>query len=155
MVLRDKAEIKEAIQQFKQADHYEAIGEFIFRFSQLEFTIRARLFHALGLKQELFDIITGPYDFAMLCTVAAETLKCMPTVTAAKQKTIDKYFNDCKGFNAANRVVVAHGMWTTSGARHVSRNSLKAKTHFPEVKELKEKCNELRILMIRIGETKI
>lgn len=56
-------------------DHYEVIGEFVYKFSQLEFLIKHRLFKALGLKQELFDIITRPYDFAMLCTVSAETLK--------------------------------------------------------------------------------
>lgn len=146
--------LRQALQDFREAGHYAAIGEFVFRFSQLEFTIRARLFNALGLKQELFDIITSPYDFAILCTVTAETLKAAPGLTDKRKKLIDNFFKECKGFNAEYRVIVAHGLWTTSGARHVSRNTLKPKMHFPKVEEIKKRCDELRILMIRVAETR-
>jgi hypothetical protein len=36
-----------------------------YKFSQLEFLIKHHLLKALGLRQELFDIITSPYDFAI------------------------------------------------------------------------------------------
>jgi hypothetical protein len=36
-----------------------------YKFSRLEFLIKHRLLKALGLRQELFDIITSPYDFAI------------------------------------------------------------------------------------------
>ena len=48
------------------------IGRFIFEFSQLEFSIRAVLVSRLGLKEEYFNIVTGPYDFAKLCNVTRE-----------------------------------------------------------------------------------
>ena len=79
--------IKRALQDFREADHYAAIGEFVFRFSQLEFTIKARLSNALNLPPELFDIITSPYDFAMLCTVTAETSKATPRTAGCQQES--------------------------------------------------------------------
>lgn len=56
----------------EQRQTNEAIGAFIFAFSQLEFTIRVRLARVLGLKESMADIVTGPYDFAMLCVVSRE-----------------------------------------------------------------------------------
>jgi hypothetical protein len=48
----------------KEKEHeqglYSAIGEFIFWFSQIEFTIKARLAGALELDDQLFDIVIGP-----------------------------------------------------------------------------------------------
>jgi hypothetical protein len=149
-----REEIVESLQRFREGEHYAAIGEFVFRFSQLEFTIKARLFNALNLPDTLFDIITGPYDFAMMCTVAAEVLKATTGISEVNKKAITKYFDDCKAFNHKYRVIVAHALWTTTGARHVSRATLKPKKHFPDVNELKARCKELRILMQRITETK-
>jgi hypothetical protein len=40
------------------------IGEFALQVFA-EFLIKHRLLKALGLRQELFDIITSPYDFAI------------------------------------------------------------------------------------------
>lgn len=110
MAIKNEKKIREALQEFREADHYAAIGEFVFRFSQLEFSIKARLSNALDLRPGLFDIITSPYDFAVLCTVTAETLKAMPGLADANKKAIDRYFNDCKSFNSQHRVVVAHGL---------------------------------------------
>jgi len=153
--LVSRSEIREFVQRFSEMDHYEAIGEFIYKFSQLEFLIKYRLFKSLELRQELFDIITGPYDFAMLCTVSAETLKSTPGISDDKKKVIEKYFNACKAFNQENRVVVAHASWSLSGARHVKRNSLKADMHFPDAKDVKAKSQEITKLMLRISETNI
>jgi hypothetical protein len=110
--------------------------------------------NALDLPKGLFDIITAPYDFAMLCTVTSEALKATPDLPEANKKAITRYFNDCKDFNNKYRVVVAHGLWTVGGARHVSRTTLKPSMHFPTIKELKDRCNELRVLMLRMDETK-
>ncbi|SFM50617.1 hypothetical protein SAMN05216573_102171 [Bradyrhizobium sp. Rc3b] len=151
----NKDEMRAFLNRFREVDHYEAIGEFVYKFSQLEFLIKYRLFKELGLKQELFDIITAPYDFAVLCTVSAETLKAKPEIDDAKRKMVDRYFKDCKGFNAANRVVIAHGVWSTSGARHVSRSSLKPDLHSRDLKEIKAKCAEITQLVLRIKETNV
>jgi hypothetical protein len=122
-----------------------AIGHFIYWFSQLAFTIKNRLARALDLPEDLFDIIIGPYDFAMLCTVTERTL----TRDAAKpdQARIKKYFNDCRKLNQEARVIVAHGSWTFEGARHVSRNSLTAKHYFAKASELDKQAKETKRLM--------
>jgi hypothetical protein len=126
---------------------FQAIGEFIFGFSQLEFTIRARLAGALELEEELFNIIIGPYDFAMLCTVTRETLKIGANEDRAK---IDAFFNKCQDLNLSARVIIAHGMWTTSGARHLSRQTLKTNFHFESVEQIKTKSELARQLMTEL-----
>jgi hypothetical protein len=122
-----------------------AIGHFIYWFSQLEFTIKARLARALDLPEDLFDIIIGPYDFAMLCTVTERTL--MRDAAKPEQPRIKKYFNDCRKLNQEARVIVAHGSWTFEGARHVSRNTLTAKHHFAKASELDKQAKETKRLM--------
>jgi hypothetical protein len=122
-----------------------SIGHFIYWFSQLEFTIKSRLADALNLPEDLFDIIIGPYDFAMLCTVTERTL--MRDASKSDQTKIKKYFNDCRKLNQEARVVVAHGSWTFEGARHVSRNTLTAKHHFAKAADLDKQAKETKRLM--------
>ena len=128
-----------------EAELHAAIGEFIFWFSQLEFTIKARLAGALQLKSELFDIIIGPYDFAMLCTVTQKVLCAGAPLDVADR--IKKYFNRCRKLNQEARIVVAHGSWTLDGARHVSRNTLQADTHFQKPSDLRRQAQEAKQLM--------
>jgi hypothetical protein len=52
----------------ERAELFLAIGEFIFEFLQLEFTIRFALATLLNLHDK-FDAVTSPYDFATLCRV--------------------------------------------------------------------------------------
>jgi hypothetical protein len=127
---------------------HQAIGEFIFWFSQLEFTIKARLAAALGLDDDFFDIIIGPYDFAMLCTVTEQTLS--KDQSPEDQKNIKAYFNKCHKLNQSVRIVVAHGTWTLGGARHMSRQTLQAKIHFPTPDELRKHTTTARNLMSSI-----
>src|SRR5262245_4004216 len=98
---------------------FEAIGEFVFQFSQLEFTIKARLGAALALPDDLFDVVTAPYDFAVLCTVTSRVLE--KEFPSAKAK-ITQTFNECRALND-QRVRVAHALWAfgPSGlvAKHV------------------------------------
>jgi hypothetical protein len=76
---------------------------------------------ALNLADELFDIVIGSYDFALLCTVTQETLSL--GVDEVTKKRIKKYFNECHKLNQTARLIVAHGTWTLEGgARHVSRS---------------------------------
>src|ERR1700730_9468800 len=122
-----------------------SIGHFIYWFSQLEFTIKARLARALDLPQDLFDIIIGPYDVAMLCTVTERTL--MRDASKPDQARIKKYFNDCRKLNQEARVIVAHGSWTFEGARHVSRSTLTAKHYFAKAADLDKQATEAKRLM--------
>lgn len=122
-----------------------SIGHFMYWFSQLEFTIKMRLASALDLPQDLFDIIIGPYDFAMLCTVTERTL--MRDASKPDQPRIKKYFNDCRKLNQEARVIVAHASWTFEGARHVSRNTLTAKHYFAKAADLDKQAKETKRLM--------
>jgi hypothetical protein len=70
-----------------------SIGQFIYWFSQLEFTMKSRLAQALDLPEDLFDIITGPYDFTMLCTVTEKAI--IRTAATTHHAKIKKYFNAC------------------------------------------------------------
>lgn len=58
----EKRRIAAAKLDEEQRQTNEAIGAFIFAFSQLEFTIRVRLARVLGLQENMADIVTGPYD---------------------------------------------------------------------------------------------
>lgn len=133
----------------ERANLYRAIGEFIFYFSQLEFNIKARLAGALKLPDELFDIVIGPYDFAMLCTVTQQTLSL--GVDAATKGRIKEYFKECYKLNQTARLIVAHGTWSLGGgARHVSRTSLEAKYYFTTPGELDWQTQKARELFPKL-----
>jgi hypothetical protein len=70
----------------------EGIGRFLFEFSQLQFTIRHVLAIRLELEDEYFDIITGPYDFAMLCKVTEQVVLLKTKDYAHKHDRIKNYF---------------------------------------------------------------
>ena len=129
----------------KENELFRAIGEFIFWFSQLEFTIKGRLAGALKLHDDrLFEIVNGPYDFAMLCTVTRETLSLGADNTTER---IRDYFSECHKLNHEARVIIAHGSWTLDGALHISRNSLKATFHFGKPGQIKKYTTDAKRLM--------
>jgi hypothetical protein len=129
----------------EEAALQKSIGHFVYWFSQLEFTIKSRLANALDLAEGLFDVIIGPYDFAMLCTVTERAL--MRGASRKDQARIKKYFGGCRKLNQEARVIVAHGSWTFEGARHVSRNTLTAKHYFAKATDLDKKAKEAKRLM--------
>jgi hypothetical protein len=102
------------------------------------------LANALELDEALFDIVIGPYDFVMLCNVTDQTIS--RGASGEIKKRIAKYFSRCKKLNQEARVVVAHGTWTHDGARRVSRNTLKAATHFARPAELLKQAREAQLL---------
>jgi hypothetical protein len=135
---------------------YCRIGEFGFWFSQLEFTIRARLAAALSLPDNQFDIVISPYDFAMLCTVSEKLLSQQFPEKAAD---IEKVFKRCRAINN-ERVGIAHGTWThgTQGiiARQVPRGSLKARYLYENpqaLAQLTQKTRELMPEVMQLGGT--
>ena len=139
-----------------------AIGEFIYEFSQLEFSIRLALAEALRLGEELemFDAVTSPYDFRTLCRVTRTVLQInlgppdqdeqKREAQEAKKKEIERTFNACMAMNT-DRVRIAHGTWGIwSGARQVSRETLEAKSHFEEPEKIVEKFCETGKLIDRV-----
>ena len=109
------------------------------------------MLHArLGLSAEYFDIVTGPYDFVMLCNV---TEKASIVKYPAKEADIEKVFKECRKLNDS-RVLVAHAMWTDDfdglSARSFSRTSLKTQTHEFKKDELERLSAKAQELMQRV-----
>src|ERR1700739_3837946 len=101
----DKELVRKAAEN--RALTFHAIGQFIFEFSQLEFTIRFVLAAYLGLPDGYFDAVTGPYDFRMLCAV---TSKVGSLKFPGRAEQIEKLFKECQALND-KRVHIAHGLW--------------------------------------------
>ena len=135
----------EAFEVVQSDEFFRAIGEFIFRFSQLEYQIKSTLASYLKLRDDQFDVVVGPYDFAMLCTVAEKTIKL--DFEAEYHPALKSFFNRCRKLNQEARVVVAHGSWSTGGARYASRQSLEAKMHFEKPENLVKAAAETKSLM--------
>jgi hypothetical protein len=142
----------------ERAELFLAIGEFIFEFSQLEFTIRVALATLLNpaWNDDKFDAVTSPYDFAALCRVTWEVCKgdprILPTLAdqADKEAEVARVFKACLAIND-ERVRIAHGTWTIgSGARHVARGTLKAQFHFEKPEKIVEKTREVKKLMASV-----
>jgi hypothetical protein len=150
MAIKNEKEVRRAVQEFKEAGHYAAIGEFVFRFSQLEFLIKGTLASYLKLRDDQFDVIVGPYDFAMLCTVAEKTIKL--DFDVEYHPVLKSFFNRCRKLNQEVRVVVAHGSWSSRGARYASRQSLEAKMHFEKPDKLLKAAADARRLMDEFGQ---
>jgi hypothetical protein len=72
---------------------FRAIGRFTFELSQLEFSIRAVLAGHLELPAKYFDIVTAPYDFAMLCKVFREVVGA--DKSNAQKKQLERWCDAC------------------------------------------------------------
>jgi inorganic pyrophosphatase len=110
-----------------------AIGEFIFEFSQLEFTIRHLLACMLDLKDDKsFDTIVSPYDFRTLCDVTSSYIQDAADCDDDLRTHVKKTFDSCKALND-ERVRVAHGTWSigeahaTSHGKHSRRVSISSR----------------------------
>jgi hypothetical protein len=126
---------------------YQAIGKFIYSFSQLELSIRQRLSDALGLHKELSDIVVGPYDLATLFNVTKEVL--LRTRTDLDADKIKRLFSRCHSLNQKARIIIAHGTWYAEGggADHFSRSSFQISNHFQSLGEIEKQITEAQHLM--------
>lgn len=124
---------------------YSAIGRFIFEFSQLEYTLRARISERVGLEDSFFDTIMS-HDFSMLCNIAERLLLGAPapaaipaisgnppsvlqqhaTSRAMAPPDVKKIIADCREIgDKRNRVV--HGLWYITGKDGVLHHSSRQK----------------------------
>jgi hypothetical protein len=126
---------------------YQAIGKFVYEFSQLELSIRLRLADALQLNEELSAVVVGPYDVATLFNVTKEVL--LRTRKDLDAEKISKLFSRCNALNQKARIVVAHGTWFPEGggADHFSKHSFKSSNHFKDLEELEKQIIEAQNLM--------
>jgi hypothetical protein len=133
---------------------YEKVGEFVFRFSTVEFMLRWLLVYFLDLPRELRDPITASYDFRTLCAVTLAT--CEAKCPEAEKPDIRKLIERCHSINVTrNRIV--HGTWSEGWmgdgeppgyrARHMSRQSLKVTDYFRDLDELARAVEECRQLV--------
>src|SRR5258708_25132130 len=142
--------LQEAFEVMQSEEFFRAIGEFIFKFSQLEYLIKSALASYLKLRDDQFDAVVGPYDFAMLCTVAEKTIKL--DFDAEYHPALKSFFNKCRKLNQEVRVVVAHGSWSIEGARYASRQALEAKMHFEKPEKLLKAATDAISLMDAFGQ---
>jgi hypothetical protein len=75
---------------------YQSIGQFLFEFSQLQFTIRYVVTRYIGLEERYFNIVAASYDFAALCTVAQEVLRLR---LPKEREKIDAVLAECRRLN--------------------------------------------------------
>lgn len=122
---------------------YEAIGRFVFQYSQLEYQLRWNLALEAKVDKDLSDILIGPYDFAMLCTVLEKTI--LKKRSDKDAKAVKKFFKRCRAVNDT-RVKIVHGNWSIWKVTHMSRQTLEAK-EYPmspsEIDKVTQKVNEL------------
>ena len=127
-----------------------SIGKFIATFSQIEFIIRVFLADLLEIKNEHFNAVVGPYDFAMLCTV---TTSIFQQEFPERKAEIEKVFKQCRALND-HRVRIAHGLWTFEidglMARHLSRHSLKREFYYQNPEELERLAETAQQLKLEV-----
>jgi hypothetical protein len=133
-----------------RAKKFQLIGEFIFQFSQLEFSIKIRLSDLLKMDESLFDIVIGPYDFALLCTV---TQKVLVDRYPTSEKAIKDLFKRCHALNN-ERLRVVHGTWAegTEGlaSRHASRQKLSAEWYYDDPLALQKHIEEAKQVVMAV-----
>lgn len=121
---------------------YEAIGRFIYEFSQAEYTIRYHLAEEIGLDDRYFSAIVESYEVGMLCTVALKVFhQTRASSNAAEIKNlVDKF----RGIND-RRNLVAHGLWVPhedGGRVHYVPRNLRPRVETNQAEILGELADE-------------
>ena len=124
-------------------------ADLLFQFSQLEYSIKTSVAQAIRLPDQYFDAIMTQ-DFALLCTTARAVFATI--LTEKSLSKMDALINRLRKLND-ERVRIVHGLWvvTIEGGKlhHISRNRLKASSHFGEprgadVAQLADDASQLR-----------
>jgi hypothetical protein len=136
----------EITQHHDQPELYQAIGKFVYQFSQLEYSIRHLLSDLLELTPDQFYIVTASYDFATLCRVTSAFIHSLPECDEATEEKVTEIFKKCFRVNDA-RVRMVHGTWDDDGASHVSRASLKPRSYFASTAEVTNLTQDTKLCM--------
>jgi hypothetical protein len=130
---------------------YEAIGRFIFEFSQLEYEIRHRIAEEVWVSEEYFNAIMV-HDFAVLCTAAHHVFQIAFEKEPDRIKEFKALIKKARAL-ADIRNAVAHGLWVPfmEGGKviHVPR-SLKPNISTEQAAALNKKADEARELRAQI-----
>ncbi|SRR5579884_1640460 len=139
----------EIVEFSDKPEQYQAMGKFVYQFSQLEQAIRYLLSDLLELTPEQFHIVTAPYDFAALCRVVSSLIQSLPYCDEATESEAVDLFNKCLEVNDA-RVRLVHGTWEDDGAHHVSRATMKQKLYFANTGEITRQTDKAKGCMNRV-----
>ncbi|MDE2152397.1 MAG: hypothetical protein KGJ85_08695 [Betaproteobacteria bacterium] len=121
---------------------YEAIGRFIYEFSQAEYAIRYHLAEEIGLDDRFFSEVVESYDVGMLCTVAVKVF--CKTRARLNATEIEKLIGKFRGINV-RRNIVAHGLWVpheNGGRVHYVPRNLKPQVEINQAEILSELADE-------------
>jgi hypothetical protein len=130
---------------------YQAIGHFIFEFSQVEYAIRYYLAEEIKLDSKYFSPIVESYDVGLLCTVAIHVFN--QSRDGANGAKIVKLIKRFAGLNDERKRVV-HGLWVPfmdGGMVHyVPRGSLKPNQVSKQAAALEQRALELNALRFEL-----
>jgi DNA primase len=131
---------------------YEAIGRFIFEFSQLEYEIRYRVSEEVWISEEYFNAIMV-HDFSVLCTAADHVFEICFEKEPEKAKKFKALIKKARAL-ADIRNAVAHGLWVPfmDGGKviHVPR-TLKPNISTEQATALNKKADEACELRAQIS----
>jgi hypothetical protein len=139
-----------AEEDLRDKESCEAIGEFIHEFSQLEFTIKFLIAKYADLHDDIFHIMLGDVEFIRLCTMLSALVELKLSNDERRRRKLAKLIHEARSINA-DRVVIAHGMWTSSDfgliATKVNREKLMPRAHFPTPESIRDAASKAAELM--------
>lgn len=131
------ASIADLVVKKNDPDLFQAIGTFVYQFSQFEASLRYTLAE-LTIRRHS-DVIMAALDFAILCRALSEVIsrseKCSPNAKEKMRSALGLALkvND-------ERVKIAHGTWTIDDKEglleSLSRQSLKRQKHYSNHEEV-------------------
>lgn len=131
--------------------HMVELGNFIHEFSQLEFTIRARISALFGTHQDEAFVLIEEVDAVKLVD-ALPRIATLKKLDATKVKAIDAFHAKFMAINA-KRVKVVHGLWSTNmagvwgvGRRPRKKGAVNKEWEFTKPEELRELANSCQAL---------
>lgn len=133
----------------RQAQTEQAIGRFIYEFSQLEVALKSLIMRTIELDGRFFNAIFGSIDVAQCCNILAAVTRIKFEGRTDWIKSTNDLINQTKALNQ-KRVVIAHATWEWSAeglaARSVSRQKLVEAYHYERRQELVEDAEQARYL---------
>jgi hypothetical protein len=125
---------------------YEAVGEFVVRFSQLEFFIRMEFDVVSGLEPEQTLPIVSQLDFRSLVAVTTDLCR-REFGDKPNWRQIESIFKRCNDINDS-RVRIVHGSWILAslsefGTLYLSRQSRKWQPQFDSLDAIRREIDKL------------
>jgi len=128
---------------------YVLVGEFIVKFSQVEYWLRFIFYTTTNLEPESADPILAQIDFRALVGILTRFYVPRYIDHPDLSKRVRGIFSQCLALNNV-RNQIAHGTWFLTDAEmkalHLSRQKMQWQAHFPSREELKVQIAKLDAL---------